>query len=347
MVAMANKNGLYYAFQADNLTAGPQWSSRVAASGNCPDCGKGAIAPSAWDGTSLYIGGTAVMINGVSCAGSIAALNPASGATVWVRCLPDGSVLGAVAAAPGIVAVGAGNKLLVLSSTSGQTLYSYTTQSTIWGAPSIVDGVLYVGDNSGRLYALSLNPVTNVLIPSNRASVSGSQYLDASASSSTVRVEFRLTGGSLNDKLIATAAQTYYGWLAGWDTTTVPDGVYTLQGVAYYSNGASGTSPALTITVNNNPPTTTVVLPSNNSNLSGSQWLDASASNATTVEFLVFGGTFGYSAHPACTATATQYGWLCSWDTATVPNGSYALVAEAFNSAGSTFSAHVSITVAN
>jgi polyvinyl alcohol dehydrogenase (cytochrome) len=353
MVALANKNGLYYALEADNLAAGPQWSIRIDDGGNCPNCGKGAIAPSAWDGTSLYVGGTAAKINGVSCAGTITALNPTTGATVWTRCLPDGAVLGAVAAAPGIVAVGEGNKLLLLSATSGQTLYSYTTQSTIWGAPSIVDGVLYVGDNGGSLYALSLNPVTNVLIPSNggslsgAGSLSGSQYLDASASSNTTRVEFRLTGGSLNDALIATATPTYYGWIAGWDTTSVQNGTYTLQSEAYYSNGASGTSPAITLTVYNQP-TTTVRLPSNNSSPSGTQWLDASATSATSVQFFLFGGTFGYSAHPLCTATSTIDGWLCSWNTTTVPDGSYALLSEAFNSAGSsTFSSGISITVAN
>ena len=346
MVALANKNGLYYALEADNLAAGPQWSIRIDAGGNCPNCGKGAIAPSAWDGTSLYVGGTAGKINGVSCTGTITALNPVTGATVWQRCLPDGPVLGAVAAVPGIVALGEGNKLLLLSATSGQTLYSYTTQSTIWGAPSVADGVLYVGDNGGTLYALSLNPVTNVVIPSNAASLSGSQYLDASASNNTTKVEYRLTGGSLNDALIATATPTYFGWFAGWDTTSVQNGTYTLQSVAYYSNGASGTGPAVTLTVNNSP-TTSVVLPSNNASLSGTQWLDAVAANATSVQLFLFGGTFGYSAHPVCTATATYWGWLCSWNTTTVPNGSYVLLSEAFNSAGSTFSSGVGVTVNN
>ncbi len=345
MVAMSNKNGLYYALAADNLAAGPKWSTRIDDGGNCPNCGKGAIAPSAWDGTSLYIGGTAAKINGVSCAGTIAALDPTSGAMVWQRCLQDGPVLGAVAAVPGMVAIGEGNKLVLLSATSGQTLFTHTTQSTIWGAPSIADGVLYVGDKGGSLYALSLNPVTKLLIPSNGASLSGTQYLDASASSNTTRVEFRLTGGSLNNALIATATRTYYGWLAGWNTTSVLNGTYTLQSVAYYSDGASGTSPGITLSVNN--PTTAVITPSNGATVSGTTTLDAAASNATSVEFRLFGGSFGYSGPVVCTASPTYYGWLCSWDTTTVPNGSYALLSEAFNSGGSAFSSGVSITVSN
>jgi hypothetical protein len=75
--------------------------------------------------------------------------------------------------------------------------------------------------------------------------------------------------------------------------------------------------------------------------------LDASASNATSVEFLLFGGSYGLSEHVICTATPTLYGWLCPWNTTTAPNGSYVLWSEAFNSAGSAFSSGVSITVKN
>jgi hypothetical protein len=35
------------------------------------------------------------------------------------------------------------------------------------------------------------------------------------------------------------------------------------------------------------------------------------------------------AAQPICTATLTLYGWLCDWDTATIPNGSHSMVSEA------------------
>ena len=44
------------------------------------------------------------------------------------------------------------------------------------------------------------------------------------------------------------------------------------------------------------PPTTSVLLPSNGATMSGSTVLDASASNATSVEFRLFGGIYGYAA---------------------------------------------------
>jgi hypothetical protein len=94
-------------------------------------------------------------------------------------------------------------------------------------------------------------------------------------------------------------------------------------------------------------PSTSVLVPSSGATLSGSTYLDASATNATSVEFLLFGGTYGYSAPVVCTATLTYYGWLCSWNTTDVPNGSYALVSEASGAGGSAFSSGVSITVNN
>jgi outer membrane protein assembly factor BamB len=93
------------------------------------------------------------------------------------------------------------------------------------------------------------------------------------------------------------------------------------------------------------PPTTSVLVPSNGATLSGSTLLDASASNATSVEFRLFGGSYGYNAPVICTATPTYYGWLCNWNTTTVPNGTYFLVSEAFGAGGSAFSSGVSITV--
>ena len=79
--------------------------------------------------------------------------------------------------------------------------------------------------------------------------------LDAAASDSdsagVYEVEFYLSGGSLSDALIATATPTMYGWVATWDSTTVPDGTYTLQSEAFDPVGNVGVGPAITVTVAN------------------------------------------------------------------------------------------------
>ncbi len=354
MVGIANKNGVYYAFKRDHLSAGPIWQIQIATAGPCPECGEGSIAPSAWDGHTVYAAGGNTTINGVSCAGSVVALNPATGRILWQRCLPDGPVLGAVASAPGVVAVAEGNQILVVSATSGQTLFAYTTRSAIWASPSIANGALYIGDNSGTLYAFGVTGfVTSVLAPSDGAFLAGSQWLNASASSNTgvTKVEFHLTGGTLNDTLIATATQTSYGWLAGWDTTTVPDGTYTLQSVAYDGGGNIGRSLGVAVNVDNTstPPVTSVAAPSNGASLAGSQWLAASASGrfgVTKVEFHLTGGTL--SDVLIATATQTSYGWLAGWDTTTVPDGAYTLQSVAYDGGGNVGrSPGITVTVHN
>ena len=189
-------------------------------------------------------------------------------------------------------------------------------------------------------------PTTSVLFPSSGATLSGSTLLDASASNAT-SVEFRLFGGSygLNAPVLCTATPTYYGWLCNWNTTTVPGGTYFLASEAFGAGGSTF-SPGVGVTVSN-PPTTSVLFPSSGATLSGSTLLDASASNATSVEFRLFGGSYGLNAPVLCTATPTYYGWLCNWNTTTVPSGTYFLASEAFGSGGNTFSPGVSVTVHN
>src|ERR1035441_4008596 len=64
--------------------------------------------------------------------------------------------------------------------------------------------------------------------------------------------------------------------------------------VPWVASSASGANP---------PPTTSVVIPSNGATLSGSTLLDASASNATSVKFQLFGGIYGFFGPVLCTAT--------------------------------------------
>jgi GDSL-like Lipase/Acylhydrolase family len=98
---------------------------------------------------------------------------------------------------------------------------------------------------------LNVPPSTTVTVPVEGATVSAGQPLDASASPWATSVQYELTGGALNDVVIATATPTLYGWLTEWNTTNAPNGTYTLQSVASDGGGDVGTSPSVTITVNN------------------------------------------------------------------------------------------------
>jgi hypothetical protein len=153
-------------------------------------------------------------------------------------------------------------------------------------------------------------PSTTVIIPASGATVSGiSQVLDAAASSGATLVQYEITGGALNDSVIATATPTIYGWLAKWNTTAVPNGTYALQSLASASGGVSGTSTPVTVTVNNPPPSTTVVIPRSGATLDSAKGgvIDAVASPGVTkvsIEATVYGTT------ETLPTTPTIYGWI-------------------------------------
>ncbi len=158
LVGAANKNGYYYALDRTNLGAGPLWEDHIAYdSGDCPQCGDGSISPSAWDGETLYVAGGVTTINGVTCQGSVRALNPANGAVLWAHCLQNGPVLGAVMAIRGVVIVTQGNWINALNAASGGTVFAYDDHNGgFYGAACVANGGLYAGDTGGNLLALGL-----------------------------------------------------------------------------------------------------------------------------------------------------------------------------------------------
>jgi outer membrane protein assembly factor BamB len=106
--------------------------------------------------------GAAITLKGISCKGSVQAVNPATGAFLWQVCLTSGAVFGAVTAVPGLVVVTQGAYLDVLDATSGNILYSYLVTlkgMRFFGSASISNGVLYVGEAHGlntHFYAFGL-----------------------------------------------------------------------------------------------------------------------------------------------------------------------------------------------
>ncbi len=156
MVGVVNKDGTFYALQRDALSSGLVWRATIGNGGDCPQCGTGNISPAAWDGQNLYVASGNTSINGVSCQGSLRKLDPATGSFVWQTCLPDGPVLGAVASVPGVAFIGEGTHFVAIDTSSGNILFNYDTGSNMWGPASISNGVAYVGNQGGVLYAFGL-----------------------------------------------------------------------------------------------------------------------------------------------------------------------------------------------
>jgi polyvinyl alcohol dehydrogenase (cytochrome) len=154
MVGLENKNGYFYAFDRSIIHTGPLWSTQI----DCSGC-TGSQVPAAWDGTTLYVGSHKATINGQTCAGSLNALNPATGAFIWRHCMTDGALYAAVMAVPGVAVIGEGPFIIVVDTKTGNTLFRYhNTSDNFVGAGTISNGVLYFGayaPNGGVLYAFA------------------------------------------------------------------------------------------------------------------------------------------------------------------------------------------------
>jgi hypothetical protein len=202
-----------------------------------------------------------------------------------------------------------------------------------------------------------LVPITNVVVPSNGATVSGSIALDATASSpvGVDSVNFEVSGGSLAARVIGTAVSTAYGWVTSWNTANVADGTYKLQSVATDAHGRSATSPAMSVTVGNIA--TQILVPKSGSKLSGngstitsSDVLDAQTIGPKTVKgitvtFVLSGGTL--TDKVIGTAVPTIYGWLALANTTGVPKGTYVLQSVATRAGITATSAGVKVSVSN
>ncbi len=105
-----------------------------------------------------------------------------------------------------------------------------------------------------RLTKVSLSelpPITLVVRPANGAQLAGRQYLAASASAPVGlrKVEFSIIGQGR--AIESGAIFALYGWLGVWNTRSVPNGRYTVQSVAYATNGLVKVSPGVVVEVKN------------------------------------------------------------------------------------------------
>ncbi len=98
---------------------------------------------------------------------------------------------------------------------------------------------------------------SRVVAPTNRARLKGYSWLVASASVTfgsvkvnVDKVEFEVTGGSLEHAIIGAAGYTEFGWLYPWNTAAVANGTYRIQSIAH-SGGNVSVSPAVRVTVDN------------------------------------------------------------------------------------------------
>ncbi len=187
-------------------------------------------------------------------------LLPSNGATVTGGTWLDAAASSRVGIASVSYEVSGGSISDQVISSGYPTLYGYiggwdatdvpNGTYTLQSVATDVDGV----STTSAPITVTVNnppPSTTVLIPSNGATLSGtSGLLDASAPGAS-SVAFEISGGMLSNQVIASGTLALWGWYAQWNTTTVPDGTYTLQSVATEPGGSTVTSAPVTITVRN------------------------------------------------------------------------------------------------
>jgi hypothetical protein len=164
-----------------------------------------------------------------------------------------------------------GNGLSNLIVPSTSTIFGYVGQ---WNTSGASDGAYTIESKACNMAGICATsaPISltvdaglssAVVVPSTNAIVSGTQQVlsatafdanDASAGMANTGInglQFEITGGNLSNPVIVTASPYLFGWIAMWNTTTVPDGSYTLQSLATDTNGVTGASPGITVAVNN------------------------------------------------------------------------------------------------
>jgi outer membrane protein assembly factor BamB len=155
LVTAVNKNGFDYAWNRNNLAAGPVWSQPVTLPGSCPQCGDGSVSSGTYGNGMLFQAGGSTVINSVGYRGSVRALNPDNGNILWQHG-DTAPVIPGLAYSNGLIFDGAGSTLEVLDASSGTRLYSYTTGGYLYAAPSVSNGQVYTGGTDDNVYAFGL-----------------------------------------------------------------------------------------------------------------------------------------------------------------------------------------------
>jgi hypothetical protein len=148
LVLATGKDGILYALELQTLS--PAWQTTLAVGGPCPQCGQGSLSTPAFDGQRVYVG--AGNPPDVSSYGSVYALEPLTGAVLWMSHL-DGPVIAPVTVANGVVYAATLTGLQVFDAVSGALLWRDPTGTAQYGQVAVVDGVVYAGYVNGSLIA--------------------------------------------------------------------------------------------------------------------------------------------------------------------------------------------------
>jgi len=167
LIGANQKNGTFYAFDANNLQNGPVWSFPVGTTENF-NIGTDLAAP-VWDARNqtLFVAGNQTTINATVFPGSVRAFNPADGSIIWERGLTGGPIMGTPSLnGSGVIAAGTYNltnmtlnAVYLLNSSNGNILSTIPQSGTIiFSQPVFAGNHLFVANagafiSTGKLTA--------------------------------------------------------------------------------------------------------------------------------------------------------------------------------------------------
>jgi outer membrane protein assembly factor BamB len=158
MVGANGKDGVFHAFDANNLQNGPVWSFQV---GTTADFDIGAcLAAPIWDSTSrrLFVASNQTTINAQVFRGSVRAFDPANGQIIWERGLTGGPVMGSPSLnGAGVLAAGTYervnatlNAVYILDTRNGNILTAIPQPNTlVFAQPVFAGNHLFVANAGG------------------------------------------------------------------------------------------------------------------------------------------------------------------------------------------------------
>ncbi len=196
-------------------------------------------------------------------------------------------------------------------------------------------------------YVDNTPPTVSITSPSNGAYVRSTITLEASASDSgsgVSKVVYYYDSVTSSNEIGSSTTSPYS---VSWDTTAVSDGSHTIYAVAYDEVGNTKQT-SINVTVDNTPPSVSFSSPSDGSYVKGTVTVEATASDATSGIASV---TFYYE--PAGSTAQQEIGsvtsspYSVSWDTTSLQDGKYTLIAVAEDKAGNVQKAYENVTVDN
>ena len=113
------------------------------------------------------------------------------------------------------------------------------------------DATRYLSDKPLDLYSIPLRAA--VTLPHNRSTLHGRLFLDVAVSDEfdVKKVDYVLNGPGLEGVSFAVGYRTNYGWIGGWNSSTVPNGRYTIEAKVSDSGGRTVVTPPVEVRVNN------------------------------------------------------------------------------------------------